>query len=669
MPVSMSGMASGMDTESIINKLVEIERRPIQQLEIDKNKYRNRKEALKQLQGVLEEIDKNAKNLFGFRASFDDKKALSSDTSIIEATATKKAKEGSTALKIVKTATNHKVSSDPVKNDEKLPAASFTLSVNGESATVRFKGGRLQSLKERIEEEASAMLGASVVKKTEDYDILTLESKVSGEKGEIQITGDKDFLKSIGLVKGEKDEKKDAVALVFDKRYFTGYAGDKKPGNQNGSIDVSQEGKSVGIKGLLWQDYIMPLSVPVKKETLLELDFSYKKDVQEEEPVPFRVELGPEERTVVKGIELKGYNVSRIRKEEEKKEKKDFDSVLGVGVVADEDGKRTERIYPLEKDSKGKQEIPIGRDFQGKSVTKIILYCNDGAAEFSDAKIVTPIKGKGLLDPKNTVAKPDDAVINVDGIDITRDRNNGISDIIEGVTLDLKRPSDRTVSIDVSHDYEACIDKIKKFVESYNKYLDFHAQLIKTEKINKPGEKTREGRGPFVGDMSIVRIESSLRRVVNSAYPSKAEKPVKMFPEMGVNTGDINADWESIKQGKLLVDETKVQETLRANPEGVKDFFGSDNDGDNRTDNGMAFTVVNTLKPYLSTGKNIITSKMDLEDENIKLANDRIERQEDHVKNYEEKLRKKFSAMEQSISGSKAQQNWLKQQTGEQADK
>ena len=144
MPVSMSGMASGMDTESIINNLDEIERRPIQQLEIDKNKYRNRKEALKQLQGVLEEIDKNAKNLFGFRASFDDKKALSSDTSIIEATATKKAKEGSTALKIVKTATNHKVSSDPVKNDEKLPPLhSLSLSTaNGDREVSRAAGCR-----------------------------------------------------------------------------------------------------------------------------------------------------------------------------------------------------------------------------------------------------------------------------------------------------------------------------------------------------------------------------------------------------------------------------------------------------------------------------------------------------------------------------------------------
>ncbi|HOO72137.1 MAG TPA: flagellar filament capping protein FliD [Spirochaetota bacterium] len=664
MPVTMGGMASGMDTDAIISKLVDVERRPILQLELDKKKYRTRKEALKVLRGHLEEIDKNAKNLYGFRASFDDKKALSSDTEIISATATKKAKEGLTSIRVDRIASNHKVSTDPVKASDKLSPASFTLSVNGESAKIRFKGGKIQTLKDRIDEEASGLVTSTLIKKSEDEYVLTLESKVSGEKGEIQITGGKDFLKTIGMVKGEKGEKQEKVALVFDKRYFTSYMGKQKIDEQDGSLSVSQDGKTVSVQGLLWQEYTLPLAAPVKKETVLEFNFAYQEQKKDEEPVPFRVEFGPEERTVIKGIELRGYNVSRLRKIEEKKKKEEFDSLLGIGVVADDKGKRVEKIYPLEKDSKGKQEIPLGRDFNEKSVSKVILYCNDGSADFTDASIMTPIKGKGILEPKNHIAKAEDAKLNVDGIDIFRDKNKGITDIIEGVSLDLNRASPKNVSIDVKLDTETAMDRIKKFVESYNQYLEYNAQLIKTEKITKPGQRGDSDRGLFVGDMTIVRIESVLRKTVNSAYPSRADRPVKMLPELGVSTGEINADWETIKQGKLVIDESKVEETIRDNPEGVKNFFGSDNDGDNRTDNGMAYNVVNILKPYTSSGKNIITSKMDLEDENIKLANERIERQEEHVKKYEEKLRAKFATMEKSISGAKSQENWLKQQSG-----
>jgi flagellar capping protein FliD len=60
---------------------------------------------------------------------------------------------------------------------------------------------------------------------------------------------------------------------------------------------------------------------------------------------------------------------------------------------------------------------------------------------------------------------------------------------------------------------------------------------------------------------------------------------------------------------------------------------------------------------------------MDLEDDNIKLANERIERQEDHLKKYEDKLKKKFAAMEQAISGAKAQRSWMNQQMGTSDDK
>ena len=663
MPVTMSGISSGMDTDAIINKLIEVERQPIRQLEIDKRQYQSRKKALNQLKGHLEDIEKRAKDLYGFRASFDDKKALSSDPAVLEASASKKAKEGTTRVQVIKRASTHKIASDPVKGTVKLPSGKFSISVKGEKYAVTFKGGRIKTLKQKIEEDASEIVSTSLIKSTGDSYVLTLESKVPGEKGEMLIKGAKNFLKKIGLIKGEKGEDKSRVAIVFDRRYFKSYEGDKTIDKQDGTLNVSKDGNSIDVQGMLWQEYLLPVESKVKKDTLLTFDFTHKEKGADEEPVPFRVELGPEERTVIKGIELKGYNVSRLRKIE-KKEKKKFDSVLGVGVVVQEKNKRNERLYIVDKGAKGKQEIPIGNDFSGKKIHKIIFYCNEGTTTFANAKIVTPLKGKGLLDPKNEITKPANAVLKIDGIEVERDKNEGLTDLIEGVTLNINGTSKRPVSVSVSPDTEKALETITGFVEAYNKYLDYHKELIKTERATKPGQRNKYERGLFVGDMTIVRLESTLRRVVNNSYPSREENPVKMFPQMGISTGDINAAWETIKEGKLVVDAGKVEETLRENPDGVKSFFGSDTDGDNRVDNGMAYTVVNTLKPYVSFGKNIIVNKIDLENENIKLANDRIERQEEHLKKYEEKLRKKFATMEKALTGAKAQKNWMNQQMG-----
>jgi flagellar capping protein FliD len=162
--------------------------------------------------------------------------------------------------------------------------------------------------------------------------------------------------------------------------------------------------------------------------------------------------------------------------------------------------------------------------------------------------------------------------------------------------------------------------------------------------------------------MTLVRLENSIKTTVTNAYPSREEKPIRMFSQMGVSTGRTNASWDSIKDGKLVIDEDVLRQTILENPEGVRSFFGSDTAGDNRINDGMAYTLVRTLDPYISPGKNIIATKIDLENESIKMANEKIKKHESYLKGYEERLRKRFTTMEKSISGSKAQQDWMNNQ-------
>ena len=662
MPVTLGGVASGMDTDSIIAKLLEVESLPIKQYEQEKKLSSYKKEALKSLQGKLKDLDSKARDLYGFRASFDDKLAVSSDSTVLDARGTKQADVGTKKIEVMQLASAHKISSDPVDGEKKLPAGSFTIVVNGVEKKVSFKGGKLKSLNDIIAEAAPEIVSAEYVNTDGTSNIIVLTSKTTGKKGEINFTGGQELLKEAGFIKGEKVTDQKDTPVVFDSKYIAAYSGEPRPEGQDGNMSVGRDGAELTINGTLWREYELPLKTVVEKDTVFRFTFKYDKQV--EEKVPLRIETGPDEEINVKGIRLHSYNISRMRPLSRKEDRK-FDTIIGVGAVVFDNGKRIEKLYPVEKDAANKFEIPIGRDFEGKSLERLVFYCNDGKVVFSDALIATPIKSKGNFELKNIVAEAANAKLKVDGVVIERERNEELNDVIKGLVLNLKRKSDIPVEIKTTYDVDKSYKKIKDFVDSYNSYIDTHIQLTKSVKTDKPGqsEKLSES-GLFVSDSTFIRLENMIKTTVNGAYSSRIEKQIKLFSQMGVSTGKVNSSWDSIKEGKLTIDEDELKKAIAENPEGVSAFFGADTDGDNRTDSGMAFTLVRELDPYISYGKNIIQTKLDYEDELIKMANQKIEKQMAHLKQYEEKLRKKFGTMEKTISGSKQQQDWMKNQMG-----
>ena len=209
MPITMSGMSSGIDTDAIIDKLVKVEGKPIRQLEIRKKGHNNRKTALQGLSKILAKISSLSKELYGFRASYDDKKAISSNPDALNAKANKKSEKGIKKIKIHNIASAHKITSDPISENEELPPGKIRIEVNGESHVIRFKGGKLKRLMERLEDTASDIISTSYIKTSGDNHIITLQSKVTGKKGEIKINGDKGFLKKLGLVQGARSARKE----------------------------------------------------------------------------------------------------------------------------------------------------------------------------------------------------------------------------------------------------------------------------------------------------------------------------------------------------------------------------------------------------------------------------------------------------------------------------
>ena len=670
MPITMGGMASGVDTDSIISKLVEVESQPIRKIESEKNVFRQKKGALQNLETHLKDIEKSVKDLYGFRASYDDKKAISSRPEIVEAVAGKLARKGTNYITVLELAGTHKITTDAISKDKKMDAGVIRISVNGEERSLRFRGGTIDKLSEQMNENFEEIVNTNVVNTTSESRVLVLESKVPGKKGEMRISGDLPFLKSVGLSDGYREGEREQVNLVFDSTYFYDYAGVSRPFEEDGTLTVAPDGKEVRFSGVLWREYNLATPFEVKKNSILEFDSNFiepEKEEDEFKALPFKVETGPTESTTIKGITIEGYNVSRERPVHKVDKVVDPEDTIGVGIVYREDEVRKEELFKISKDVKDKQEIPLGERFEGKLIERVIFYSNTGEVAFKDAAFVTPLDETKELKPKNIVSDAANAKLKVNDIELVRESNEGINDVIPGVTLSLlSADPDNPVEISIDNDIDKAVDKIKKFVEAYNKYLDYNKQLTKAGMTDRKDsyKKVKRENGPFVGDMTIIQLENSLKQTVSSAYPSRAEEPIRLLSQVGLSTGDLNASWETIKEGKLVLDESKLRSAIMENPQGVEMLFGSDTDGDNRIDNGFGYTMENKLKPYIMPGKSIIAAKINLQDESLERADERIEKLEMHLKNYEEKLRRKFANMEMSISGSKAQSNWMKNQSG-----
>ena len=76
-----------------------------------------------------------------------------------------------------------------------LPAGNFTIEVDGSKQTINFKGGTLKEPEEKIRgRRVRYSCQHHIIRKDGDTYILTLQSKKTGEKGEIRLTGDKELL-------------------------------------------------------------------------------------------------------------------------------------------------------------------------------------------------------------------------------------------------------------------------------------------------------------------------------------------------------------------------------------------------------------------------------------------------------------------------------------------
>lgn len=238
-----------------------------------------------------------------------------------------------------------------------------------------------------------------------------------------------------------------------------------------------------------------------------------------------------------------------------------------------------------------------------------------------------------------------DASFKVNGLTVTRS-SNSITDVIDGVTLDLYSNTTGAARLDLNRDTTSIKDNLKGLVTAYN---DFEETL---KILGDSGSEVEEFGGVLAGESLLQTVRTRVRGFIsnNSTTPGAT---IKAARDVGLSLD---------RNGKLTLDETKLDTALQNNFAEVSTMFtaGTNNKSIySPAPAGLAGEAINSIeKMLLSTGlidtqSKSATGQITKYKADLALLEDRMEKLMTRYMN-------QFSVMESIVGSSTSMREGLK---------
>ena len=215
-----------------------------------------------------------------------------------------------------------------------------------------------------------------------------------------------------------------------------------------------------------------------------------------------------------------------------------------------------------------------------------------------------------------------DAMLTVNGIAYRRQSNEAISDIITGVTLNLRNIGETTVNIET--DMSSIKENIISLVEGFNNLVSYiKGSNDTTEEKTSDDEKEDETVNPLAESNDVNRLISKLKSLmttivdIDSGYTSLADLG------MVVN-----------KDGTISLDEDDLDQAIASNPDAVTSLFLGDAEKDIT---GMGDLINDSIKNMVSS-QGVIATEIDT----LKAMSARLDKD---IETSTERLDKRYETM------------------------
>jgi flagellar hook-associated protein 2 len=270
----------------------------------------------------------------------------------------------------------------------------------------------------------------------------------------------------------------------------------------------------------------------------------------------------------------------------------------------------------------------------------------------------------GVAQSANNITVGMNAVAVIDGLAVTRETNE-FNDVIAGLSLTVQAADPATeVSVSVAADTGAIKNRIKDFVASYNKLVDYVNTQNTYTKDMGPG-------GVLFGDPILNQVLAQVRNALFNIDPGVVQADTAGYSTLSLVGIKTDSD------GKLTIDDTKLTDKLNDNLDKLADLFvdsdGFDNGGapentpafytDTTADSGLADklsrSIDQLIKSYTGPGGKVFKGTFDARaqsynDSISKLLKD-IDAKQAQVDKFQDQLVQRFANLEQLMSGLQAQ--------------
>ncbi len=214
------------------------------------------------------------------------------------------------------------------------------------------------------------------------------------------------------------------------------------------------------------------------------------------------------------------------------------------------------------------------------------------------------------------------AEFTVNGITYQRPSNEAIRDVIPGVTLNLKKTGETTVS--VQRETDTAKEKILSLMNHFNDLI----KLVKGEEAESQNkENAKKAENPFQNDSTIKTLSRRLQTLFTTA--SGISSAYKSLTDIGL-TLDRN--------GSLTLDENILDQALASDPDAVFNLFLGD-----------AEAGVTGLGDLLNNGITDMVGASGLVTTQISEAETRMDRLEKGIETATQQLDKRYETMTASF--------------------
>ena len=228
-----------------------------------------------------------------------------------------------------------------------------------------------------------------------------------------------------------------------------------------------------------------------------------------------------------------------------------------------------------------------------------------------------------------SIQSASNANLNVNGVDFTRSTNQ-ISDIIEGVNLNLTSVTNGTATISVDRDVSEAKGNIIAFVSMYNE------ASLEFKKLT-----SSELDGPLRGDTIFRSITRSLRSIIVGTSSSPGVS-ISSLSSMGISID---------RNGQLNFDEAAIDKALSNNYDDVIKVFSANTNNQSRFNSGsggIAGDIKNLIERVTASDGYLVTADAALQARKVEYDKD-AEDLATRMEKVEERYNRQFLVMQSII--------------------